>query len=127
MLTRAFVSFDYDHDLVMKGALLAQSKLSDSPFAIADWSIKEASPTWKSEARSRIRHCGVVIVLCGRHTHTATGVAEELKMAREEGIPYFLLAGYPTGDVTTPSTALPSDKLYKWTWDNLKNLVVGSR
>lgn len=127
MLTRAFVSFDYDHDLVMKGALLAQSKLSDSPFAIADWSIKEASPTWKSEARSRIRHCDVVIVLCGRHTHTATGVAEELKRAREEGIPYFLLAGYPTGDVTTPSTALPSDKLYKWTWDNLKNLVGGSR
>lgn len=127
MLTRAFVSFDYDHDLVMKGALLAQSKLSDSPFAIADWSIKEASPTWKSEARSRIRHCDVVIVLCGRHTHTATGVAEELKMAREEGIPYFLLAGYPTGDVTTPSTALPSDKLYKWTWDNLKKLVGGSR
>ena len=127
MLTRAFVSFDYDHDLVMKGALLAQSKLSDSPFAIADWSIKEASPTWKSEARSRIRHCDVVIVLCGRHTHTATGVAEELKMAREEGIPYFLLAGYPTGNVTTPSTALPSDKLYKWTWDNLKNLVGGSR
>ena len=127
MLTRAFVSFDYDHDLVMKGALLAQSKLRDSPFAIADWSIKEASPTWKSEARSRIRHCDVVIVLCGRHTHTATGVAEELKMAREEGIPYILLAGYPTGDVTTPSTALPSDKLYKWTWDNLKNLVGGSR
>lgn len=127
MLTRAFVSFDYDHDLVMKGALLAQSKLSDSPFAIADWSIKEASPTWKSEARSRIRHCDVVIVLCGRHTHTATGVDEELKMAREEGIPYFLLAGYPTGHVTTPSTALPSDKLYKWTWDNLKNLVGGSR
>ena len=127
MLTRAFVSFDYDHDLVMKGALLAQSKLSDSPFAIADWSIKEPSSTWKSEARSRIRHCDVVIVLCGRHTHTATGVAEELKMAREEGIPYFLLAGYPTVDVTTPSTALPSDKLYKWTWDNLKNLVGGSR
>lgn len=127
MLTRAFVSFDYDHDLVMKGALLAQSKLSDSPFAIADWSIKEASPTWKSEARSRIRHCDVVIVLCGRHTHTATGVAEELKMAREEGIPYFLLAGYPTGNVTTPSTALTSDKLYTWTWDNLKNLVGGSR
>ena len=127
MLTRAFVSFDYDHDLVIKVALLAQSKLSDSPFAIADWSIKEASPTWKSEARRRIRQCDVVIVLCGRHAHTATGVAEELKMAQEEGIPYFLLAGYSTGDVTKPSTALLSDKLYEWTWDNLKILVGGSR
>lgn len=127
MLTRAFVSFDYDHDLGIKGALLAQSKLSDSPFAIADWSIKEASPTWKSEARSRIRRSDLVIVLCGRHTHTATGVAEELKMAQEEDIQYFLLAGYSTDDVTKPHTAGPSDKLYKWTWDNLKNLVGGSR
>lgn len=127
MLTRAFVSFDYDHDLALKGVLLAQSILSDSPFAIADYSIKEPSSTWKSEARGRIRQCDVVIVLCGRHTHTATGVAEELKMAQEEGIPYFLLAGYSTGDVTKPSTALLSDKLYKWTWDNLKNLVGGSR
>ena len=127
MLTRAFVSFDYDHDLVTKGVLLAQSKLSDSPFAIADWSIKDASPPWKSEARSSIRRSDLVIVLCGRHTHTATGVAEELKIAQEEGIPYFLLAGYSTGDVTKPRTAGPSDKLYKWTWDNLKNLVGGSR
>lgn len=127
MLTRAFVSFDYDHDLYLKSSLLGQSKWADSPFAIADWSIKEPSSTWKSEARRRIRQCDVVIVLCGRHTHTATGVAEELKMAQEEGIPYFLLAGYSTGDVTKPSTALPSDKLYKWTWDNLKILVGGSR
>lgn len=126
MAQRAFISFDYDHDARLKDLLLGQAKHSDTPFEIADWSIKTASPTWKAEARRRIKAAGLVIVLCGQHTHTAVGVAEELRIAKEEGVPYFLLAGYQTGN-TKPTTATTGDKLYKWTWDNLKALVKGSR
>jgi hypothetical protein len=39
--TKVFVSFDYDHDETLKDFLVGQSKLKDSPFDLADWSIKE--------------------------------------------------------------------------------------
>lgn len=126
MAQRAFISFDYDHDARLKDLLVGQAKNPDTPFSIADWSIKTASPTWKTEARKRIKAAGLVIVLCGEHTNTAVGVAEELRIAKEEGIPYFLLAGY-SGKSKKPTSASTTDKLYNWTWENLKALAKGSR
>lgn len=77
---RVFVSFDYEHDEDLKNALVGQSKYDNSPFDFADWSVKEhLSGDWKEKVRSRIRRVDVVAVLCGHHTHTATGVAEELR------------------------------------------------
>jgi hypothetical protein len=126
MAQRAFISFDYDNDARLKDLLVGQAKHSDTPFEIADWSIKVASSDWKDKARARIKAAGLVIVLCGRNTHTATGVSVELSIAKEEGIPYFLLSGYE-GESTKPKSASSNDKLYKWTWDNLKALVGGAR
>lgn len=126
MAQRAFISFDYDNDARLKDLLIGQSKHSDSPFVIHDWSLKEPSSDWKARARRQIKASGLVIVLCGKHMSTATGVAVELKIAQEEGIPYFLLAGYTSGS-TRPTTAKLSDKLYEWTWPNLKRLVGGAR
>lgn len=125
--TRVFISFDYDHDLDLKNLLVGQAKNSDSPFEIADWSIKDPSPGWKAEARRRIRAADVVAVICGQHTHTATGVAAELTISQEEGVSYFLLKGRADKTCTKPTSAKSSDKLYNWTWPNLKLLVGGSR
>jgi hypothetical protein len=126
MAQRAFISFDYDSDARLKDLLVGQAKNPDSPFEIADWSIKQASGDWKAQARKRIKASGLVIVLCGKQTHGATGVAVELGVAQEEHIPCFMLAGYKTGS-TRPTTARTSDKMYEWTWDNLKRLVGGAR
>lgn len=126
MAQRAFISFDYDNDARLKDLLVGQSRNPDSPFEVHDWSIKVPSSTWREEARRRIRASGLVIVLCGRHTTQATGVSIELDIAQQEQVPYFLLAGYSTGS-NRPIKALSSDKLYEWTWPNLKALVGGSR
>lgn len=126
--TRVFISFDYDHDSFLKTAIVGQSKLEDSPFELADWSIKEhIDEDWKGKARTRIRSVDVVCVVCGEHTHTATGVSAELKIAQDEGKPYFLLKGYADKTCTKPTAAKSGDKLYDWTWPNLKLLVGGSR
>lgn len=125
--TRVFISYDYDNDSDLKTLLVGQSKNDDSPFEIADWSIKVASPGWKDEARRRIRACDQVAVICGLATASATGVAAELEIAREEGIPSFLLAGRADGSNEKPTTALSDDKMYKWTWENLKTLIAGAR
>jgi hypothetical protein len=125
---RAFISFDYDHDSDLKTMLVGQSRHGDTPFVIADWSVKEhQTGDWKGKVRRRIRAVDVVIVLCGNHTHTATGVSEELRIARAEGKPYFLLACRKNGRNTKPTAARVSDKLYRWTWDNLKVLIHGRR
>jgi hypothetical protein len=69
----------------------------------------------------------VVIVLCGTQTHTAAGLAAELSIAKEKNKPYFLLAAYSDKNCTKPTSASGSDKMYKWTWDNLKTLIGGRR
>ncbi|MBK7058606.1 MAG: hypothetical protein IPH52_26875 [Leptospiraceae bacterium] len=127
-MKRVFISFDYDHDLGIKEMLVGQAKNPDTPFSIADFSIKEAiSSNWQAKARTRIKGCDLVIVLCGEYTHTASGVSVELSIAQEESIPYFLLAGYSNKNCTKPNKAKNNDKVYNWTWDNLKTLINGSR
>ena len=125
MAQRVFVIFDYDNDNDLKILLIGQAKNDDSPFEIEDWSVKVASPGWKADARRRIARSDQVVVLCGKHTDTAEGVNVEIEIARELGIPYFLLSGRD-GSVK-PTSALASDKKYRWTWDNLKTLIDGGR
>lgn len=128
MKKRAFISFDYDHDEELKQALIGQSKNPDSPFSINDMSIKQAiDGNWKYYARQKIKQCDVVIVICGKYTNTARGVTAELSITQEEKIPYFLLYGRADGNVVKPLGAYASDKIYKWTWDNLKALINGAR
>jgi hypothetical protein len=126
---RAFIAFDYDHDEFLRTALIGQSKHPDTDFDIADWSVKEpfAERDWEKKVRTRIRQTNLVIVICGEHTQSATGVATELKIARDEKVPYFLLWGYSDKKCYKPTTALETDKIYKWEWELLKKLVRGAR
>ncbi len=125
---RVFISFDYDHDSDIKVMLAGQAKLEDSPFEFIDASVKEElSGDWKEKVKGRIKNCDQVIVLCGVSTDTASGVSAELKITQDEDIPYFLLKGRSDKTCIKPKAALDSDKMYNWTWDNLKLLVNGNR
>ncbi len=124
---RVYISFDYDNDSDLKTMLVGQAKNPDSPFEIADWSIKDASADWKTKARQRIRSVDQVVVICGEHTDAATGVSVEVTIAQEEKIPYFLLEGRGDKTCRKPTTAKSSDKMYTWRWDHLKKLIGGAR
>jgi Thoeris protein ThsB, TIR-like domain len=126
--SRVFTAFGYEHDESLRNLLVGQSKHEDSPFEMHDWSVKEPfTGDWKAKVRTRIRGVDQVVVLCGEHTHNATGVAAELTIAQEENKPYFLLWGYSNKTCTKPTSAAKDAKIYKWTWDNLKALIGGSR
>lgn len=128
MKTRVFISFDYDHDVDLKNLLVGQARNPESPFEITDMSIKEAiAINWKENARRRIRGCDVVAVICGEYTNTASGVNAELKIAQEEGVPYFLLWGRSEKTCVKPVSAKQTDKVYTWNWNNLKLLIGGAR
>lgn len=125
---RAFISFDFDHDADAKMLLAGQAKNPDTPFDFMDGSVKEhLTGDWREKVRRRMDNIDVVIVLCGQYTHLAAGVAEELRIARDKGKDYFLLAAYADKACTSPTSAQTGDKVYRWTWDNLKALIGGAR
>ncbi len=122
MAKRVFVSFDFDNDKVLYDFIVGQSKQSDSPFEISDWSMKEAAPqrNWEDEARAKIKRSDIVIVMVGPKTYQASGVLKEVKIAREEDIPIVQVIGYKDGDYTPVPGA---GTLYRWNWENLKKLL----
>ena len=127
-MKRVFISFDFDHDEELRAALVAQAKNPDSPFEIADWSVRERfESNWKEQVRSRIRGTDLTIVICGEHTDQAKGVAAELTITQEEGKRYFLLRGRRQKTCHKPAMARSSDEIHKWSWDNLKRLIAGQR
>ena len=119
---RVFVSFDFDNDKVLKGFIIGQSRLTDSPFEVIDTSLKEAAPmkTWEEKARAAIKRSDIVVVMVGPKTHKAPGVSKEVGMAREEGIPIVQVIGYKDGNYTAVPNA---GRLYAWNWDNMKKLL----
>ncbi len=126
--TRVFISFDFDHDEGQKHLLVGQAKNPDSPFELADWSSKEhLTGDWKAKIKAKMANVDVVCVLCGKNMATATGVSHEIAIAQELNKPYFLLAAYSSGGCTRPTGAKLTDKIYDWTWDNLKRLIGGAR
>lgn len=126
--TRVYIAFDFDHDQDLKTFLVGQARNEDSPFEISDWSLQEAvTGDWKAKARERIRRADQVAVICGHSTDSPAGVSAEVTIARDEAKPYFVLHGRASGVVKKPTSALTTDKVYEWTWPNLKSLVAGSR
>ncbi len=125
---RAFISFDFDHDEDLRNLLIGQASHPDTPFEIKDRSIREPlTGDWRDKVRRRMDNIDIVIVICGEWTHTATGVAVEVTIAREENRPYFLLWGRNGKSCTKPTSAFESDKVYTWTWEDLKSLIGGAR
>jgi len=123
--TPVFISFDYDNDRDLKTLLVGQAQLPDSPFFIEDHSIKIETKGWKADARKRIKRAQLVIVICGLQTHKAVGVAEEVKIARDENVRYFLLRGRKEGTIRRPQgTSWFGDDLHTWTWDNLRSMTA---
>ena len=127
-MKRVFISFDFDNDEELRDALVGQAKNPDSPFEIADYSVKEPlTGNWKEKVRNRIQMADLTIVICGEHTDAAKGVAAELTITREEQKPYFLLNGRHNKTCKKPVTALKTDGIYQWTWKNLQILIAGER
>ena len=125
---RVFTSFDFENDQDLRTLLVGQAKNPDSPFELADWSLKEPlTGDWKEKIRTRIKSVDQMIVICGEYTDKATGVSAELEIALEEEKPYFLLWGRSGKTCKKPKAAKSADKMYKWTWENLKNLIAGDR
>ncbi|MEP6933515.1 MAG: hypothetical protein ABI988_06190, partial [Nitrospirota bacterium] len=64
--SKAFISYNFEHDEDKKFLLAEQARLPDSPFEIADASTKDPlTADWWDKFRSRLANIDVVIALCG--------------------------------------------------------------
>ncbi len=120
---RVFVSFDFDNDKKIKDFLVGQSKNSDSPFSISDYSLKEAAPEkfWERKADNAIAKSDIVLVIVGEKTHCAQGVLKEIAMANARNKKVIQIVGYKNKNYTPVAGA---GRLYRWSWKNLQNLLT---
>lgn len=121
---RIFVSFDFDNDKTLKDFIVGQARLPDSPFDVADHSLKEAQPQahWEKKARAAIARSEAFIVMLGPSTKHASGVLKEIDMANDLAKTRFQIIGYTDG---TADWAVPrGGRTYRWNWDNLKQLLA---
>ena len=109
-----YVSFDIPHDRDLYERLLDQSGAvgftvaggSETPFA---------SELWDARLRRTIREADQVIVICGEHSDASRSMSDEIRIAQEEGTPYFLLWGRRQAMCTKPIGARNSEGMYNWT------------
>ncbi|OED47180.1 hypothetical protein ACH42_03260 [Endozoicomonas sp. (ex Bugula neritina AB1)] len=122
---RAFISFDFDHDETEKMLFVGQGKNSKTPFSIQDWSAKSsmAQSEWEEIVKEKINKCNMVIVLSGKTMASATGVAKEIAMAKEQDVPVFGV--YVDGANTTSNLpkGLQRNRTISWKWDNISNAI----
>lgn len=119
---RVFFSFDFDEDQGLKHHMVGQLKLDSSPFAAADWSMKEAAPqrNWETEAEARIARSDVVVVLVGPNTHRAPGVLKEVAITRRLGKPIVQIIGYKDSN---PTPVPNGGRLLRWSWANMTSVL----
>jgi hypothetical protein len=113
---RVFVSVDLEHDEHLYEVLLQQSRLEASGFEVCGSSEPLTDTSlWSGRVRQQIAEADQVIVICGEHTESSTSVCAELRIAREERTPYFLLWGQRGLMSTKPIGAKPHEGMYSWT------------
>lgn len=122
---RAFISFDFDHNETEKNLFVGQSKNSKTPFSIQDWSAKSSMPQsqWEAIVKEKINKSNMLIVLVGKTMASATGVAQEIKMAKDQNVPVF---GVYVGGADSTSNlpdGLARNRTIKWNWDDIAAAV----
>jgi hypothetical protein len=122
---RAFISFDFDHNETVKNLFVGQSKNSSTPFNIEDWSSKSSLPQhqWEALIKDKINKCNMLIVLSGKTMASASGVAKEIKMAKDQDVPIFgVYVDGANKDSNLPS-GLQRNRTISWNWDAIANAI----
>lgn len=119
---RAFISFDFDHDVAPKNLFVGQGKKdSPTPFTVEDWSSKTALPQrqWEALIKAKLNKCHLMIVLVGRYMASAGGVGKEIQFARDCNVPYFGVYVDGANSSSTLPTGLVRSRVLRWTWPNV--------
>lgn len=122
---RSFISFDFDHNETEKNLFVGQSRNSKTPFSIQDWSAKSSMPQsqWEAIVKEKINKCNMLIVLVGKTMASATGVAKEIKMAKDQNVPVFGVYVNSANSSSILPDGLQRNRTISWNWDDIASAV----
>jgi CHASE2 domain-containing sensor protein len=122
---RSFISFDFDHNEREKVLFIGQSKNSKTPFSIQDWSAKSSMPQskWENLVKEKINKCNMLIVLVGKTMASASGVAKEIEMAKDQDVPMFGVYVDGANSSSNLPQGLPRNRTIKWNWDDIASAI----
>jgi|SRR5665213_389072 len=116
---RAFVSFDFDHNLTEKILFAGQAKSdSPTPFTVHDWSSKTELPEaeWEKLIKQKMASTNMCIILVGKSMASAIGVAKEISMAKELSVPVFGVYIDGAGTSSAIPVGLQRNRTMAWDW-----------
>jgi len=118
-----YVSFDIRHDRPLYERLVDES--TNAGFTVSSGSeVPFGAEIWDARLRRRIREADQMIVICGEHSDASKCMSDEIRIAREEGTPFFLLWGRRETMCTKPIGAKGDEGMYNWTPTNLQNQIA---
>ncbi|MBC6659653.1 TIR domain-containing protein [Morganella morganii] len=122
---RAFISFDFDHNETEKTLFVGQSKNSKTSFSIQDWSAKSAmaQSEWEAIVKDKINKCNMLIVLVGKTMASATGVAKEIKMAKDQSVPVFGVYVDGANSSSNLPAGLQRNRTISWDWEDIASAI----
>lgn len=122
---RAFISFDFDHNETEKILFVGQSKNSKTPFSIQDWSAKSSMPQskWEEIVKDKINNCNMLIVLVGQTMASATGVAKEIAMAKDQNVPVFGVYVDGANSSSNLPVGLQRKSTITWDWEKIATKI----
>ena len=122
MKPKIFISFDYDKNENEKNLFLGQAKNSKIPFEIADFSSKESLPQseWEMIIKDKINRCNLMIVLVGKRMSSAYGVLKEIKMAKEQNVPFFGVYVDDANQYSFLPNGLKENRIISCNWDRIR-------
>lgn len=122
---RLFVSYDREHDGDLYEQLVEHATREDSVFEITARSAVRSPDDFRDDVlRRAVQQADQVLVLCGEHSEASGRMGAELRIAQEEGRPYFLVWGRREIMCTRPTSARPDDSMYSWTWEILQRQML---
>ncbi|MAE95450.1 MAG: hypothetical protein CL910_12385 [Deltaproteobacteria bacterium] len=127
MTFRIFLAFDVEHDQDLCDGIRANSG-TQGVFEVAATSRGgEITEPWKKKAREQISATDQFVVACSEHTAASDHIAEEFRCAIEEEKPIVLLWSRREAMCTKPAGAKPTDVMYSWTPDILREQLVANQ
>lgn len=122
---RAFISFDFDHNETEKNLFVGQSRNSKTPFSIQDWSAKSSMPQseWEAIVKEKINKCNMLIVLVGKTMASASGVAKEIKMAKDQNVPVFGVYVDGANSSSNLPEGLQRNRTINWSWGDIADAI----
>lgn len=78
---------------------------------------------WAEIVKEKVNKCNLLIVLSGKTMASATGVAKEIKMAKDQDVPVFGV--YVDGANTTSNlpTGLARNRVIAWDWKKISDAI----